>query len=124
MTNVVAVFPSRVIAVDSFADITAKVVTLIEPWDNENVLIVHFDSELTTEEYRLIRRRIRTTPAQEQLENQADAAIAAINNFNQTANASLSNTAVINHVKYLGRVVKGVIKHEIDDLVSDPTPNA
>lgn len=121
MANSVSVWPGREITVDSFTDITTKAVTTIE-WDGENNMTVTFAEELTTDEYRRIRRRIRTSPEREAIEYQADQAIGTINTFLQLS--SPTNAQVVAYVKLLGRVDKALIKLNIEDTPGDPLPNA
>jgi hypothetical protein len=120
MPKQVETWPGREVTKTTFSDITPKAVAAIE-WDHENNMIVTFAEELTTEELRLIRRRMRASSEREPLEQMADQAIAAINAFNSRPNAT--NAQVADQVRLLGRVVKGLIKLNVPDAPNDPSPN-
>jgi hypothetical protein len=120
MPKRIETWPGREVTKNTFSDITSKAVESIE-WDRENNMIVTFAEELTDEEARLIRRRARATSEREPLEQLADQAIAAINAFNSRPNPT--NAQVVDQVRLLGRIVKGVIKLSVPDAPNDPSPN-
>lgn len=116
MTRQVEAWPGRAIDDSSFVDITPKAVVEIA-WDLNNDMRVVFAEDLTPNEAYRCRRRLRTTPEQEEIEKAAIGAYNTLQNFRNTT--SPNSTAVANQVKAQAQVLQGIIKILFQDAAKD-----